>query len=135
MDIVTWVRNQWDRVSAWVIVALGGMALVLGWVGVTGTPYTFEQIPYVISGGLGGIFLLGVGAMLWVSADLRDEWRKLDQLLELHEQQTAGTPNADELATGPSEVDMRIAETNGSDPGEAAAVAAQRLRRSRSAAR
>ncbi|MDQ2649090.1 MAG: hypothetical protein M3Z03_06015 [Actinomycetota bacterium] len=86
MDVMTWVRNQWDRVGAWVLVALGGLALVLGWVGVTGTPYTFEQIPFVISGGLGGLFLLGVGAMLWISADLRDEWRKLDRLLELHEE-------------------------------------------------
>lgn len=90
MDVMTWVRNQWDRVGAWVLVALGGIALVLGWVGVTGTPYTFEQIPYVISGGLGGLFLLGVGAMLWISADLRDEWRKLDRLLELHEERAAG---------------------------------------------
>lgn len=93
MDLMTWVRNQWDRVGAWVLVALGGVALVLGWVGVTGTPYTFEQIPYVISGGLGGLFLLGVGAMLWISADLRDEWRKLDRLLELHEER-AGEPTA-----------------------------------------
>lgn len=86
MDLLTWMRNQWDRVSAWVLVALGALALVLGWLGVTGTPYTFEQIPFVISGGLGGIFLLGVGAMLWISADLRDEWRKLDQLVRLHEE-------------------------------------------------
>lgn len=89
MDVVNWVRNQWDRVGAWVLVGIGGIALVLGWVGVTGTPYTFEQIPYVVSGGLGGLFLLGVGAMLWISADLRDEWRKLDRLLELHEEQAA----------------------------------------------
>ncbi|HMC79090.1 MAG TPA: hypothetical protein VKO35_00895, partial [Acidimicrobiia bacterium] len=30
----------------------------------------------------GGLFLLGVGATLWHSADLRDEWRKLDRLEE-----------------------------------------------------
>lgn len=101
MDLMTWVRNQWDRVGAWVLVALGGIALVLGWVGVTGTPYTFEQIPYVISGGLGGLFLLGVGAMLWISADLRDEWRKLDRLLELHEEraeQPTGNGSAEHVA-------------------------------------
>ena len=95
MDVMTWVRNQWDRVSAWVLVALGGLALVLGWVGVTGTPYTFEQLPFIISGGLGGIFLLGVGAMLWISADLRDEWRKLDQLLEIHARHAHTNPEAD----------------------------------------
>ena len=80
MDLLTFVRNQWDRVGAWVAIAVGALLLVLGWLGVTNTPYTVEQIPYVVSGGLGGIFLLGVGAMLWISADLRDEWRKLEEI-------------------------------------------------------
>jgi len=39
-----------------------------------------EQLPYIISAGIGGMFLLGLGAMLWLSADLRDEWRKLDRI-------------------------------------------------------
>lgn len=85
MELLNWARAQWDRVAAWVAVALGALAVILGWVGVTGTPYTFEQIPYIISGGLGGLFLLGVGAMLWISADMRDEWRKLDELVRLQD--------------------------------------------------
>jgi hypothetical protein len=89
VDFLTWVRNQWDRVAAWACVAIGGLVLVLGWIGVTSTPYSFEQIPYVISGGLGGIFLLGVGAMLWTSADLRDEWRVLRELVDLERQRGA----------------------------------------------
>jgi hypothetical protein len=36
----------------------------------------------VVGGGLVGIFLLGVAAVLWLSADLRDEWRKLADLDE-----------------------------------------------------
>lgn len=83
MDLVKWIRNQWDRVLAWVLAAAGALALILGWLGVTDTPYSWEQIPFVISGGLGGIYLLGLGAMLWFSADLRDEWRKLDELVEI----------------------------------------------------
>jgi hypothetical protein len=82
MDVLMWARNQWDRVLAWVVVGIGTLVLILGWVGVTSTPYTFEQIPYVVSGGLGGIFLLGIAAMLWISADLRDEWRLLQEMLE-----------------------------------------------------
>jgi hypothetical protein len=27
-----------------------------------------------------GLFLLGLGALLWLAADLRDEWRKLDSI-------------------------------------------------------
>lgn len=80
MELLNFARRQWDRVAAWACILLGAIALVAGWVGVSTTAYPAEQIPYVLSGGLGGIFLLGVGALLWLSADLRDEWRKLDRI-------------------------------------------------------
>lgn len=80
MELLNWLRNQWDRAGAWVLVSGGAAALLVGWLGVSRTPYTVEQIPYIVSGGLGGIFLLGLGAMLWLSADLRDEWRVLDEI-------------------------------------------------------
>ncbi|HEX3793614.1 MAG TPA: hypothetical protein VHV57_03860 [Acidimicrobiales bacterium] len=80
MAIMKWLRMEWDRVGAWLLVAIGALMLILGWVGVSGTPYTAKQLPYLISGGVGGLFLLGLGAMLWLSADMRDEWRQLDQI-------------------------------------------------------
>jgi hypothetical protein len=79
-DIVGWVRAQWDRVAAWACLAAGAITLFVGWIGVSGTAYTPKQLPYIASNGLGGLFLLGTGAMLWLSADLRDEWRKLDRI-------------------------------------------------------
>jgi len=82
MDFMTFVRNQWDRVGAWVAISLGALLLIIGWLGVSNTAYTAEQIPYVVSGGLGAVFFLGLGAMLWLSADLRDEWRLLAELRE-----------------------------------------------------
>ena len=75
-----YLRNQWDRAGAWLCVIAGAIALVIGYFGVSGTLETGKQIPYVVSGGLVGLFLLGLGALLWLSADLRDEWRKLDRL-------------------------------------------------------
>jgi hypothetical protein len=36
-----------------------------------------------VSGGITGILLMGAAATLWLSADMRDEWRKLDELAEL----------------------------------------------------
>ena len=83
MDFMNFVRHQRDRVAAWCCVAVGSLALLLGWLGVSGTPFPAEQIPYIVTGGLGGLFLLGFGAVLWLSADLRDEWRKLDAIEEL----------------------------------------------------
>jgi hypothetical protein len=78
--IIKWVQTQWDRVFAWVLVVAGALAILVGWSGVADEPLTAQQIPYVISGGVGGLFLLGLGAMLWLSADLRDEWRRLDAI-------------------------------------------------------
>ena len=74
-DLVHWVRNQSDRVASWACIGLGVICLIAGWVGVSATAFPGEQMPYVVSGGLVGIFLLGLGGVLWLSADLRDEWR------------------------------------------------------------
>jgi hypothetical protein len=82
MELIKWLRLQWDRVFGAAAVLTGAVALLTGWSKVSATPYPAEQIPYVVSAGLGGLFLLGVGATLWHSADLRDEWRKLDRLEE-----------------------------------------------------
>jgi len=89
MDMTTWVRAQWDRVVAWLLVAAGLVALLVGWIGVSGTPYLAEQLPYLVSAGMLGLFLLGLGATVWISADLRDEWRKLDEVAELLSEQRA----------------------------------------------
>lgn len=80
MDLTTWCRANWDRALAVGCVALGALALLLGWLGVDDALYPGQQIPYVLSGGIGGLFAVGTGAVLWLSADLRDEWRKLDDI-------------------------------------------------------
>ena len=79
-DLAKWIRNQSDRFTAWALVAAGAIALLAGWAGVSRTAFPGEQMPYVISGGLAGIFLLGLGGVVWLSADLRDEWRELANL-------------------------------------------------------
>jgi hypothetical protein len=90
-NVVHWLRLQWDRASAWACVVAGVVCLIIGWFGVSGESLPGKQLPYIASNGLGGIFLLGTGAMLWLSADLRDEWRKLDSIEEaIRENGTAG---------------------------------------------
>lgn len=80
MDFVKFAAKQWDRVCAWILIVVGIVLIVRGWFGVSSTPFVAEQMPYVVSAGLGGLVAVGLGAMLWLSADLRDEWRKLDEL-------------------------------------------------------
>ena len=83
MDLSRLLRAQWDRLAAWLMIAGGLISLLVGWYGVSHTAYLAEQMPYVVSAGLFGLFLLGLGATTWLSADLRDEWRKLDEVAEL----------------------------------------------------
>jgi hypothetical protein len=82
MDLKNLVRKQWDRSAGIVLSVIGVLALIKGWMGVRGTPVLAEQTRYIVSGGIGAIVLLGLGATLWISADLRDEWRKLDRIEE-----------------------------------------------------
>lgn len=80
MDLMTTLRVQWDRIAAAGAALLGAVVLLVGWLGVSGEGLPSKQLPYIISGGIGGVFLLGVAAVLWLSADLRDEWRVLEEI-------------------------------------------------------
>ena len=82
MNLVSLAKKQWDRSAAIVFTVIGMIALIKGWLGVRGTPVLAEQTRYIVSGGIGAVFFLGVGATLWLSGDLRDEWRKLDRIEE-----------------------------------------------------
>jgi hypothetical protein len=73
-----WLRAVWDRALGVSLIVGGGMSLVGGYLGVSGTRRISEQAAYLASGGLGGLFLLACGATLLLTADLRDLWRQLD---------------------------------------------------------
>jgi hypothetical protein len=72
----------WDRVAAVTCVVVAVVTLIVGWVQLSAESQAGDQIPYVMSAGIGGLFLLAIGLTLWLSADLRDEWRKLDVIDE-----------------------------------------------------
>lgn len=52
--------------AALVMVPSGLVLIILGWFGASRTPYTFEQIPYLISGGLFGVAVTVTGGLLYV---------------------------------------------------------------------
>lgn len=78
MNPLAFLRTQPDRALATLSAAVGILLLVVGWFGVSDQGIVAGQIPYLISCGLGGIFALATATTLWLSADLRDEWRKMD---------------------------------------------------------
>jgi len=47
---------------------LGLVAIVLGWYGAAHSPYLFQEVPYLISGGLLGVALVAGGGFLFFSA-------------------------------------------------------------------
>ncbi|MDQ1697820.1 MAG: hypothetical protein QOJ03_3173 [Frankiaceae bacterium] len=77
MDVLNTVKALWDRLGAALAITAGALCLLFGWLGVRSTAYVAEQIPYVLTGGVLGIFFLGIGVTLWLSSDLRDQWRAL----------------------------------------------------------
>jgi hypothetical protein len=120
MDLINLAKKQWDRSAAIVFTVIGVIALIKGWLGVRGTPVLAEQTRYIVSGGIGAIIFLGLGATLWLSADLRDEWRKLDRI-----EQSLGDGVLRWAGDGSAEtiVDVTLAQTgNNSEPATAMPV-------------
>jgi hypothetical protein len=106
VNVLTVLKSQWDRAAALACLVAGVIALIVGYHGVAHTKYVPDALAYLISGGLGGVFLLGVGGLLYSSADMHDEWRKLDRIeaaiLRLSPEQVdprSGTQGAEPLRT------------------------------------
>jgi hypothetical protein len=65
-----------------IIAPLGLVVVVLGWWGASNTPYDFEQVPYLISGGLLGLGLVFLGGFFYFA-----HW--LTQLVKEQREQSA----------------------------------------------
>jgi hypothetical protein len=59
-------RREHRLYGAGIVIACAGFAVIgLGWWGASGTKYIYQEIPYVISGGIFGAALVLVGALLF----------------------------------------------------------------------
>ena len=87
-DIVERLRDP-RLVLALVAGIAGAVAVFIGYFGVSGTLDPAQQLPYLVSGGVGGLFLLGLAATLLFSTDFsatRNELRQLrEEIAELRE--------------------------------------------------
>jgi hypothetical protein len=71
---------RWDWLLGTALIGVAGVVILITWVAVSGSRFLSDQLSYIVSGGLGGLVLLGLGAVLIVTAGLSDEWRKLNRL-------------------------------------------------------
>lgn len=80
MNLITWLRSEWDRVAGFTLAGVGGLLVVVGGVAARGAPTTIDALSYIATAGLIGLFCTIVGVGMFVSADLHDEWHKLDRI-------------------------------------------------------
>jgi len=71
-----------------VLMPLGVLTILLGWYGIAHTRYQYNQMPYLISGGILGLALTFIGGFLYfgawlakVAADQRDSARQLSDTM------------------------------------------------------
>jgi len=104
---------------------LGIVAIVLGWYGAAHSTYLFQEVPYLISGGLLGVALVAGGGFLffasWLVRMLEDNHRhasrveqtlaRVDQVLGAIAADALQAARAEESASGAEEMSTRIGST------------------------
>ncbi len=87
-------RERRFYVGGILIVGVGFAIIGLGWWGASGTKYVYQEMPYVISGGIFGAALVVVGAILfarysaarlvrfWLARLLADQQIQTDRVVE-----------------------------------------------------
>jgi hypothetical protein len=74
-------RMKKDRHSLAAVV-LGGVMMVIGWVGVSQATEVIDQLPYLFSGGLGGLVCLLIGLGLYIARNHARDQARIDELNE-----------------------------------------------------
>jgi hypothetical protein len=88
-------RRERRLYLAGLLLTVAGLAVIgLGWWGASGTKYTYQEIPYVISGGIFGAAMVIIGAALfarysaarllrfWLARLVADQQLQADRIVE-----------------------------------------------------
>jgi hypothetical protein len=113
----TWVGRATRPVWGWILVGLGLLAVVIGYLGVSREALVAKQLPYLISGGIGGLALVGFGAMLIGTEDLKRTQERVDHLEDLvADLHTAllSRPDAPALSSNGASAGERVGATQSS---------------------
>jgi hypothetical protein len=90
-------------VSAALVVA-GAIAITVGYLGIRNESDVALQLPYVLSGGISGVFLLGMGATVafatWFVDLTRSQREVVNSMEELREDTAALADRLEELLAG-----------------------------------
>lgn len=75
-----WAGRSTRPYVGWILIALGVIAILVGYFGVSREALVAKQIPYLVSGGIGGMVLVAVGAFFLGTEDLRRELSRLERI-------------------------------------------------------
>jgi hypothetical protein len=106
----TLLREHTLLVAGGILAPVGLVVVIIGWYGAAHSPYQFQQIPYLISGGLLGLGLVFVGSFLYFA-----HW--LTELIKEQRQHTAALVEALARLEASARVQSNGAPRNGSGNG------------------
>lgn len=86
--------ERWALYGGGILVPLGALLVLAGWYGAAHTTRLFEEIPYLISGGMFGLGLIVVGAALyfgyWLTRVVSGQRQMLEILLRIEDRLDPG---------------------------------------------
>jgi hypothetical protein len=81
-----WVGRAVRPYVGWILIGLGALVMLIGWFGVSREALPGKQIPYLVSGGIGGVFLAVLGAYFLGTQEMRNDSGRLDRLERMVEE-------------------------------------------------
>ncbi|HMJ77166.1 MAG TPA: hypothetical protein VK507_14405 [Iamia sp.] len=132
-------RERMMLIGGGVLVGIGIIAVLVGYIGASGTSNVYEQVPYALSGGVLGLSLIIIGCALIIRFSLARLFRFwLARIVHEHQVQTDRTVDAlgrietvlagGSLPAAPSAPPVDVTSSDGSDSGEPHRVRREPLR-------
>lgn len=82
----TWVGAALRPWVGWILIGFGALMMLFGYFGVSREAIPAKQIPYLVSGGIGGVFLAVLGAYFLGTQEMRNDSGRLDRLEQMVEE-------------------------------------------------
>lgn len=80
-----WAGDALRPWLGWILIGAGALLMLLGYLGVSREALPTKQIPYLVSGGIGGMFVAVLGAYFLGTQELRKDSGRLDRLEQMVE--------------------------------------------------
>ena len=85
-ELWVWIGEAIRPWFGWILIGFGALVMLFGYFGVSREALPAKQIPYLVSGGIGGIFLAVLGAYFLGTQQLRNDSGRLDRLEQMVEE-------------------------------------------------